>query len=221
LAISEGTDRGIDECELLMLRRYDPDEAVSMSGTVEFDVQRSDLEAFSYACRARNRIASREQRFVRVASAFSALGLIVFLLIRPEIDREGFRLVVIGLSLLAVYPLIMRLQLAWQLRHALRHGDWRAMLGRHVLTLTVEGIREQTDVSDTFYRWHAVTDVFSSHDLILFLLSPGSGYFVPSRAFAEPEAGRAFEEQAKRLRTDASGLADLHSSSSSMPGQKS
>src|SRR5262249_20675616 len=148
-------DRGIDGRELRMLRGCEHGGTISMSDTVEFDVQPSDLEAFSHACLSRNRVASRERRFVRIVSVLSALGLVVFLLIRPQIDREGFRLVVIGLSLLAVYPLIMRLQLAWQLRRSLRHGDWRAMLGRHVLTLTAEGIREQTDVSDTFYRWHA------------------------------------------------------------------
>jgi hypothetical protein len=192
--------------------RPEPDEGTFMNDVVEFDVQPEDLRAFSHACLARNRVARREKRFTRIVSALSAIGLVVFLLVRPDIDREGFNLVVIGLSLLAVYPLIMRLQLGWQLRRALRDGDWRTVLGRHVLTLTSEGIRERTDAGDTFYRWHAVTDIFSSHDLIVFLLTSGSGYLVPARSLAGPGAKRAFEEQAKRLRADASGHGERHSS---------
>jgi hypothetical protein len=185
-----------------------------MSDVVEFDVQTRDLEAFSYACLARNRVARREKQFTRTVSVLSAIGLVVFLLVRPGIDRGGFNLVVIGLSLLIVYPLITRLSVAWQLRRALRDGNWRTVLGRHVLTLTPEGIRERTDAGETFFRWHAVTDVFSSHDLVVFLLSPGSGYLVPIRSFAGLEAKRAFEERAKRLRTDASGPAEPDSSTS-------
>lgn len=184
-----------------------------MTDVVEFDVQPEDLRAFWYACLARNRIARREKRFTRIVSVLSAIGLLVFLLVRPDIDREGFNLVVIGLSLLAVYPLIMRLQLAWHLSRAVRDGDWRAVLGRHVLTLTPDGIRERTDAGDTFYRWHAVTDILSSHELIIFLLTSGSGYLVPARCFSEPAAKRAFEERANRLRTDAAGHGEGRSNS--------
>jgi hypothetical protein len=171
---------------------------------IEFEVAPGDLEAFWRACHARNRFARRELRFTRIVSGLSAVGLVVFLLVRPEMDHEGFKLVVIGLSLLTVYPFTMRFWLAQQLRDALRAGDWRSVLGRHVLTLSPEGIREQTDAGETFHRWQAVTDVFSSDDLIVFLLSPGSGYLVPKRSFVGPEAIGAFEEQAKRLRNEAS-----------------
>jgi YcxB-like protein len=190
-----------------------PDEGSFMTEVVEFDVQPEDLRAFWYACLARTRVVRREKRFTRLVSVLSAIGLVVFLLVRPDIDPEGFNLVVIGLSLLAVYPLIMRLQLGWQLRRALRDGDWRTVLGRHVLTLTSEGIRERTDAGDTYYRWHAVTDIFSSHDLIVFLLTSGSGYLVPARCFAGPGARRAFEVQANRLRTDAAGHGERDSNS--------
>lgn len=173
-----------------------------MNDAVKFDLQPGDLEAFWHACHARNSVARREQRFTRIVSVLSAVGLVVFLLVRPAIGREGFTLVVIGLSLLSVYPFIMRFSLARQLRRALRDGDWRSVLGRHVLTLSPEGIREETDAGDTFCRWQAVTDVFSSHDLIVFQISPGSGYLVPTRSFAGREARSAFEERARRLRSD-------------------
>ena len=68
-----------------------------MNDVVEFDVQREDLRAFSYACRARDRVVRREKRFTRIVSMLSAIGLVVFLLVRPDIDREGFNLVLIGL----------------------------------------------------------------------------------------------------------------------------
>ena len=175
-----------------------------MSDVVEFDLQPADLKAFWRACHARNRVARREMRFTRIVSALSAVGLVVFLLVRPEMDREGFNLVVIGLSLLAVYPFIMRVWLGQHLRDALRSGDWHSVLGRHVVTLSPEGIREQTDAGDTFYRWQAVTDVFSSNGVIVLLLSPGSGYLVPMRTFVGPEAISAFDERVQRLRNDAS-----------------
>jgi YcxB-like protein len=207
-----------DDLEKTHVSRAGPTLTVgtSMNDVVEFNVQPKDLTAFSYACVARNRVGRRERHFTRIVSVLCAIGLVAFLLVRPDIDREGFNLVAIGLSLLAVYPLIMRLQLWWHLCHALRNGDWRTVLGRHVLSLTPEGIRERSDAGETFYRWHAVTDIFSSHDLIVFLLSSGSGYLVPARSFAGPEAKGAFEERAKRLRTDASGHAE-RDSSSSMP----
>jgi len=203
-ASPEGSPSPLRGCRLLV-GLSDLTKVTSMSDVVEFDVQPRDLVAFSSACLARNRVARREKHFTRIVSVLSAIGLVVFLTVRPEIDREGFKLVVIGLSLLTVYPLIMRLSLAWQMRRALRDGDWSSMLGRHVLTLTAEGIREKTDAGDSFFRWQAVTDVFSSDEVIVFLLSPGSGYLVPTRSFAGTEATRAFEERARRLRTDASG----------------
>ena len=63
---------------------------------------RSGIDAVVFAdteeCLARNRDAGREERFTRIVALFSATGLVVFLLVRPEIDRERFNLVVIGSS---------------------------------------------------------------------------------------------------------------------------
>jgi len=76
-------------------------------------------------------------------------------------------------------------------------------LGKHVITLTVEGVAERTDVNQASHVWSAVSEICQDDHAIYIFLDRMHAHIIPLRSFTDADAARAFREEAERLRSAA------------------
>jgi hypothetical protein len=74
-----------------------------------------------------------------------------------------------------------------------------SQLGQHKYTFHDDGLREQTDASDTLIRWGRVRAVRRRGSFILIHVAPGLSHALPRRSFGSPSEFRAFWRAAQRL----------------------
>jgi hypothetical protein len=68
------------------------------------------------------------------------------------------------------------------------------MLGEHVVTLTAEGLTEQTAVNGAFSAWVTVKDVQASNTHIFIFMKATGAHVIPVRAFARLDEAVAFRD---------------------------
>jgi hypothetical protein len=78
-------------------------------------------------------------------------------------------------------------------------GRNRGVLGHHHLSLTEEGLREITDVGESFKQWSGIEKVDAIADHILIFTQVTAAHVVPRRAFSDAHAAEAFLAEARRL----------------------
>jgi len=66
------------------------------------------------------------------------------------------------------------------------------MLGMHEFTLSPAGLRETTEVNDSFHRWTGVPRIIKSRNYLVIQISAHLAHAIPRRAFASGEAYDAF-----------------------------
>ncbi len=66
--------------------------------------------------------------------------------------------------------------------------------GEHIITISPEGFRHRTSLTDSFISWRAVKEITADKHSIYFLLQSGQmrGHVIPRRAFAAPQHAEAF-----------------------------
>jgi hypothetical protein len=78
-------------------------------------------------------------------------------------------------------------------------------LGVRTLRLDVAGIRLETTCGEMRVRWADIMDIVDAPEMVILLMGPRSGHFVPKMAFPDPVQAQAFVASAIAYRQAAVG----------------
>jgi hypothetical protein len=72
----------------------------------------------------------------------------------------------------------------------------KGVLGKHIIQISEEGLREATDVNESFRKWEAVTNVLQNAEYIFIFDSDIMVHIIPKRAFKEKSEAEHFYSMA-------------------------
>jgi hypothetical protein len=164
--------------------------------TVTFRVEVADLKAFQ-------RRVSRTSPAVRRMRIFiGGMFLVLSFLQTSRRDYEGWGewlihfiavfALMAGVGSLLIFG-INRLAEIGAFRGAERHG----VLGEHTITLTPEGLHEQTAVNESKTAWRGIHRIDATKDHLFIFLQPAMAHVIPRRAFPTPADADAFLAKAR------------------------
>lgn len=108
----------------------------------------------------------------------------------------------ITLILFATTSLLLLVITRRQIKNLL---DDSSQLGKHTMTIDLQGLREKNAVSDSAVSWSGVKDITENNDYIYIFIAPHIANVIPKRAFGRSEDARAFFEQAEKFWKEAVG----------------
>lgn len=153
---------------------------------VTVDVTQDDLWRATRAMAWRNQVTRRNVIGSVLAPPLVSLALVVF---------AGLPWGVSGL--LVVAGTLAGWAALWRItRRQVVRLQQPGVVGEHVITLTPQGVREQTSVNDCTMAWSSIEVVRDDHALYL-MIGPLMGHVIPWRCFNDAEEAAAFEAAAR------------------------
>lgn len=127
------------------------------------------------------------------------LGLICLALARVyEPSLAAFAFGFPCLAYLAVWHFYYRSALAGATQKLIT-TQWKAALGRHILTLVPTGVQETRPQGKVMHLWTAVDAIHAAAAHFFISVGPDGHYAVPRNAFSDESEAAAFRETALRL----------------------
>lgn len=156
----------------------------AQSQRLVFDVTLDDLVALNLHVYDRSAVIRRRANQVRLALC---AGL-VFVFVGIALATDAVALIALGAALALIFwryiPRVFRRNCARSARRVLQ-AQGGAMLGRHELTATAEGITDRTDAGRSLTPWSEVDRIAAAQRHVYLFTSGGSAYVIPRAAVTE------------------------------------
>lgn len=93
-----------------------------------------------------------------------------------------------------------------RLRKFMREGDNTTHFGKHIISISPDGLEEMSNAAKNSVKWKGVTKLVSAEHGIYLYNSAVSAYIVPNSAFTSETQREEFLETTMRYREQAAGL---------------
>lgn len=157
---------------------------------MQIDLTVSDIVSLTL----RSYLANRARYVISLAIAI-AYGLYLIADLGVPADRRAWMIYISGGVLFAIAFFVLFL-IAGTLNAALMARQSASVIGAHEIEISPEGLRDSTELTDSFTRWPAIYRISRRGDYLAFWISPYLAHIVPARAFVDAEAFSAFERLA-------------------------
>ncbi len=100
-------------------------------------------------------------------------------------------------------PLFLARQIRRSVQRMYAEGRNRALLGRHVMSVSIEGVTDEGPGTRTQTRWESVERIARSTDHLFIYLNAVAAHVVPARAFPDRGEFDRFVESVRELAASA------------------
>jgi hypothetical protein len=166
---------------------------------ITYEIEIEDLVKYNLYTLRSNRHTRRNLLIVRITVA-----LVLMMLSFLSISVRGITWldIIIWVFVLVYFlyaPIFHRGFIARAVRKAHPPEESRGTLGRHTITLTTNGLREESETGESSTLWRGISKISSNDQYIFFYLNPNLAHVVPRRAFPSDEDAERFLETARAL----------------------
>jgi hypothetical protein len=148
------------------------------------DITKEDIWSFNkYALRYNYK---GKFNFYSTLFAIAVLGISVL-----ELKEESLlRIIIVSVISIPLAYLIMAFLLKFYITK--RATSSKGVLGEHVIEISVDGLKETTDVNDSFHSWKGIVGVVQNKDYIFIYINPSTAHIIPKRFFSSKDESRQF-----------------------------
>lgn len=176
---------------------------------VEFEQDVTSLEEFSIYYYLKTKEGKPYRLSYRITPVLYGLPFVLLIeyIYDPSITLADFSIVAV-LFLLIVFLfnlLIVKESIKRRIKKAvkkhLRKPENRNDLGRVRLEFDSDGITKKTNISESYFKWEAITKVAFNGNYFFLFLSSNSAIIIPNNTFANDDDKQTFIHFAKAINT--------------------
>ena len=171
---------------------------------LEYNLNPEDYIRFNEYHFAHSPMVRRNKWFFFVLPPLA--GCVTVLLMPAHIMAKVITL----LLLLIIWPCFALLYWPAAIRHRLhkfmREGDNTTHFGKHIISISPDGLEEMSDTAKNSVKWKGITKLVTAEHGLYLYNSAVSAYIVPNSAFTSEAQRQEFIETSIRYREQAAGL---------------
>jgi hypothetical protein len=163
---------------------------------IKFENELNDLVAFNQYHFHNSRSM---QTWYRIGFILGPVFGIAYALLLYRWSLSARIAVVLGVSIVfaALNWTYYRWWVAYSVRKLLGEGKNKGLIGDHAITITEEGLRETTQVSESRSTWTGIERIVENEEYVFIYISAYQAHVIPKRAFASEKDSKKFIEQAR------------------------
>lgn len=171
-------------------------------GAIDFDLTTADTVAWTMEVHRRSKVLGDQRR--NTAIMFGVLGGLLAVAAVVGVLTDGWSVPAVVSGLMGAFLASVGYQ-ATQLEATAKavvklYDEWPGdQVGWHRVTLTTDGVIEDSAGGRNSSRWTVVGDVYETATHVFLPTSRTAAHIVPKRAFADAHAAAAFADTARRL----------------------
>jgi len=173
---------------------------------VEYDFTLEDALAFNeyhFRCSPAGRKARLRHTFLPPA-VWMGLAAIFETFTRGDANHSfALALAAVSGMWLLTAPLFLTRQIRRSVKTMYGEGRNRGLLGRHVMTVTAEGVADEGPGTRTQTRWESIERIAVGPEHVFIYLNAVAAHVVPARAFPDHEGFERFVETVRKTATSA------------------